>query len=80
MTISARRFRWCSASGVSAIGRIQNALAFFIALSLADELLTTRVRAFDFNNLLLTIVGKGDKQRIVPFSTELRKQLTRFGH
>jgi len=44
-----------------------------------DELLTARVRDFDFNNLLLTIVGKGDKQRIVPFSTELTKRLTRFG-
>ena len=38
-----------------------------------------RVRDFDFDNLLLTVVGKGDKQRIVPFSFELRKRLIRFG-
>jgi hypothetical protein len=28
----------------------------------------------------MRFVGKGDKQRIVPFSTELRKRLTRFGN
>ena len=44
-----------------------------------NEVLTARVRDFDFDNLLLTIVGKGDKQRIVPISFELRKQLIRFG-
>jgi integrase/recombinase XerD len=40
--------------------------------------LSARVRDFDFENLLLTVIGKGDKQRIVPFSFELRKQLIRF--
>jgi len=44
-----------------------------------NEVLTARVRDFDFDNLLLTVVGKGDKQRIVPISFELRKQLIRFG-
>jgi integrase/recombinase XerD len=44
-----------------------------------DEVLTARCSDFDFNNLLLTVVGKGDKQRIVPFSFELRKLLVRFG-
>jgi integrase/recombinase XerD len=34
--------------------------------------LSARVRDFDFENLLLTVIGKGDKQRIVPFSFELR--------
>ena len=43
-----------------------------------DEVLSARVRDFDLDNLLLTVVGKGDKQRIVPFSFELRKQLIRF--
>jgi len=32
----------------------------------------------DFDNLLLTVIGKGRKQRKVPFSTELRKLLFRF--
>lgn len=44
-----------------------------------NEVLTARVRDFDFDNLLLTVVGKGDKQRIVPISFELRKQLITFG-
>jgi integrase/recombinase XerD len=44
-----------------------------------NEVLTARVRDFDFDNLLLTVVGKGDKQRIVPISFELRKRLVRFG-
>ncbi len=44
-----------------------------------DEVLSARVPDFDFGNLLLTVVGKGDKQRIAPFSFALRKQLLRFG-
>ena len=44
-----------------------------------DELLTARVIDFDLDNLLLTVVGKGRKQRKVPFSIELRKLLFRFG-
>jgi integrase/recombinase XerD len=44
-----------------------------------DELLTARVSDFDLDNLLLTVVGKGRKQRKVPFSIELRKLLFRFG-
>jgi integrase/recombinase XerD len=32
----------------------------------------------DMDNLLLTVVGKGDKQRRVPFSYELRKYLWRY--
>jgi integrase/recombinase XerD len=44
-----------------------------------DEVLSARVAAFDFDNLLLTIYGKGRKERRVPFSTELRKVLFRFG-
>lgn len=44
-----------------------------------DEVLGARVRDFDFDNLLLTVIGKGNKQRIVPFSFELRKRVVRFG-
>jgi integrase/recombinase XerD len=44
-----------------------------------DELLTARVCDFDFDNLLLIVVGKGRKQRKVPISIELRKLLFRFG-
>jgi integrase/recombinase XerD len=43
-----------------------------------DELLTARVSDFDFDNLLLTVVGKGRKERRVPFGIELRKVLFRF--
>jgi integrase/recombinase XerD len=43
-----------------------------------EELLTARVSDFDFDNLLLTVFGKGRKQRKVPLSTELRKVLFRF--
>lgn len=44
-----------------------------------EELLTADVRAFDFDNLLLTIYGKGRKERRVPMSVELRRVLFRFG-
>ena len=44
-----------------------------------DEVLSSRVRDLDLANTLLTVIGKGDKQRIVPFSFELRKRLVRFG-
>jgi integrase/recombinase XerD len=42
------------------------------------EALTLRVREIDFDNLLMTLDGKGRKQRVVPFSFELRKALFRF--
>jgi integrase/recombinase XerD len=35
-------------------------------------------REIDFDNLLVTLDGKGRKQRIVPFSFELRKALFRY--
>jgi integrase/recombinase XerD len=44
-----------------------------------EEMLTVCVTDFDFDNLLLTVYGKGRKERRVPFSTELRKVLFRFG-
>jgi integrase/recombinase XerD len=43
-----------------------------------NELLTARVADFDMDNLLLTVNGKGRKERKVPFSTELRKAVFRF--
>ncbi len=44
-----------------------------------EEVLTARVADFDFDNLLLTVYGKGRKERRVPFGIELRKVLFRFG-
>jgi integrase len=35
-----------------------------------EEMLTARVADFDFDNLILTVYGKGRKERRVPFSTE----------
>jgi integrase/recombinase XerD len=43
-----------------------------------NELLTAHVADFDMDNLLLTVYGKGRKERKVPFSVELRKVLFRF--
>src|SRR5271166_960936 len=42
-----------------------------------SEALTLRVREIDFDNLLVTLDGKGRKQRVVPFSFELRKAVFR---
>jgi len=41
------------------------------------EALTLRVSDIDFENLLVTLDGKGRKQRLVPFSFELRKAIFR---
>jgi integrase/recombinase XerD len=38
-----------------------------------DEALSLKRADVDFENLLITVTGKGNKQRIVPFSRELRK-------
>lgn len=43
-----------------------------------SEALTLRVREIDLDNLLVTLDGKGRKQRVVPFSFELRKALFRY--
>jgi integrase/recombinase XerD len=43
-----------------------------------DELLTLKREEIDFDNLLILLHGKGNKQRIVPMSLELRKILYRF--
>jgi integrase/recombinase XerD len=42
------------------------------------EALTLRTSEIDFDNMLVTLDGKGRKQRVVPFSFELRKALFRF--
>jgi integrase/recombinase XerD len=55
-----------------------------IVLTLADtgtrisELLGLRWSDVNFDDLLITVRGKGDKQRIIPFSLELRKHLFRL--
>ena len=43
------------------------------------ETLTLRVKDADLENMLVTLDGKGRKQRVVPFSFELRKALYRHG-
>lgn len=42
------------------------------------EALSIRVGEIDFDNLLLTLDGKGGKQRMVPFSFELRRAMFRY--
>jgi integrase/recombinase XerD len=42
-----------------------------------SEALSIHVADIDLDNLLVTVTGKGDKQRKVPFSFELRKALFR---
>ena len=42
------------------------------------EALTLRVSELNLENLLVTLDGKGRKQRVVPFSFELRKALVRY--
>jgi integrase/recombinase XerD len=43
-----------------------------------SESLSLRVSDIDLDNLLVTLDGKGRKQRVVPFSFELRKALVRY--
>src|SRR5262245_39797296 len=45
-----------------------------------DEALGLKVADVDFDNMLIRVVGKGRKERLVPFSFELRKTLVRFLH
>lgn len=44
----------------------------------ASEALSLRVSAIDMDNLLITLDGKGGKQRIVPFSIPLRLALHKY--
>jgi integrase/recombinase XerD len=43
-----------------------------------NEALTMRLSDVDWDNLLIRVDGKGNKQRLVPFSVECRKVLYRF--
>jgi integrase/recombinase XerD len=43
-----------------------------------DEALSLKWPDIDFDNLLLTVTGKGDKQRKIPFSFELRRFLWKY--
>lgn len=43
-----------------------------------DEALSLSVRQVDMDNLILTVKGKGDKERKIPFSFELRKTIFRY--
>jgi integrase/recombinase XerD len=43
-----------------------------------SELLSLTWDNVDFDNCLVTVVGKGDKQRIVPFAIELRRFLFKY--
>jgi integrase/recombinase XerD len=43
-----------------------------------NEALTLQKHKIDFENLLLAVIGKGNKERIVPFSYELRKILFKY--
>jgi len=43
-----------------------------------SEALGVRVRDIDFDNLLVTLDGKGQKQRMAPFSFALRKVMYRY--
>jgi len=43
-----------------------------------SEVLHLRCADVDFNNLILKVFGKGQKERLVPFSPELRKRPYRF--
>lgn len=43
-----------------------------------EEALTLELSKVDLDNLLLTVYGKGSKERIIPMSFELRKVLCRY--
>jgi integrase/recombinase XerD len=43
-----------------------------------SEALDLQWSHLDFDNLLVKIHGKGDRERIIPFSIELRKFLVRY--
>lgn len=47
-----------------------------------DEAITLQRSKIDFDNLLLAVIGKGNKERVLPFSYELRKKLYKYlkGH
>lgn len=52
-------------------------LAIDTGIRVNEGMTLTRGR-IDFDNLLMSIIGKGNKERIVPFSFELRKALYKY--
>lgn len=59
--------------------RLQALLMVLIDCGLrVNEAITLKRVNVDFDNFLITVAGKGGKERVVPFSTELRKVLYRF--
>ncbi len=64
-------------------GKYQRRLHLIILLLLdtgcrISEALALRIADVNFDDLLITLDGKGRKQRVVPFSFELRKALFRY--
>ena len=59
--------------------RLQTILLLMIDTGLrVNECITLQRSKIDFENLILSVIGKGDKERIVPFSYELRKVLFKY--
>lgn len=59
--------------------RLHTALLLMMETGLrVNEVLTLEKVKVDFDNLLLTVLGKGSKERIVPFSYEFRKIFVRY--
>jgi integrase/recombinase XerD len=59
--------------------RLQTVLLLMIDTGLrVNECLILQKSKVDFDNLLLSVIGKGNKERIVPFSYELRKVLFKY--
>jgi len=60
-------------------GRVHLAALLTLDMGLrVSETLHLRHADVDFDNLILKVFGKGQKERLVPFSPELRKRLYRF--
>ena len=43
-----------------------------------NETFTLKAEKVDFDNLLITVIGKGNRERIIPFSQECRKVLWKY--
>jgi integrase/recombinase XerD len=58
--------------------------AHMVALTILDtglrasEVLGLTKEAIDYDNLIIRVIGKGNKHRLIPFSSELRKSLWRY--
>jgi site-specific recombinase XerD len=65
----------------TSLGQRRVHLAALLALETGlrvSEVLHLRDADVDFENLILKVFGKGQKERLVPFSPDLRKRLYRF--